>query len=297
MGTTLYLIFLIIVLLSFVIIGKTVYNRKKIPCMTGMMIAMTLGMSAGLIVGLIFGILFSDNLFVATILGMIAGMVAGFLAGVPVSIMAVLDGLLSGLMGGMMGAMLGVMIATEYREAMIKTMFFLFLATVLILVYMIQKEVNGKVTAFYRNPLVPVALMGLLFFAFNQTGPIFTGTGSAEQNHSGQKESDNSLLIKTKEYDFLPNNINIKVGETITLSIENTGTVEHDLEVIDFNPENVQQNSSHKHGQDANPIHLHAVPGEKQTVSFTPDEQGVYRFVCTIPGHKESGMLGTMKVS
>ncbi|WP_088051938.1 cupredoxin domain-containing protein [Virgibacillus dakarensis] len=296
MGMTLNLIFLTIILLSVFIIGKTVSNRKKIPCMTGMMIAMTLGMSAGLILGLIFGVLFPDNLFIATLLGMVAGMAAGFLAGVPVSVMAVLDGLLSGLMGGMMGAMLGVMITTEYREAIVKIMFFLFLATVLILVYMIQKEVNGKETAFYRNPLVPVALFGFLFLLFNQTGPIFTGTNSAEQNHSEHNEGDNSLLIKAEEYDFLPNDINVQVGETITLSIKNTGTIEHDLEIIDFNPDNVQQNGSYQHGQAENTVHLHAKPGEKQTVSFTPAEQGVYRFVCTIPGHEESGMFGTMKV-
>src|SRR5699024_3655787 len=84
-----------------------------------------------------------------------------------ISIMAVLDGLLSGLMGGMMGAMLGVMIALDYREAMVKIMFFLFLATMLILIYMIQKEVNGKITAFYRNPLAPVALMGFIYIRIN----------------------------------------------------------------------------------------------------------------------------------
>ncbi|MDY0407173.1 plastocyanin/azurin family copper-binding protein [Virgibacillus sp. 179-BFC.A HS] len=297
MGTTLYLIFLVIILLSFMIIGKTVYNRKKISTMTGMMIAMTLGMSAGLIIGLILGILFSGDLFISTILGMVVGMTVGILAGIPVNIMAVLDGLLSGLMGGMMGAMLGVMIATEYREAIVKIMFFIFFTTVLILVYMIHKEVNRNETVFYRNPLVPVTLIGLLFFVFSQTGPVFTETNSTDQELSGHNEGDNSLLIKAEEYDFLPNNINIKAGETVTLSIKNTGTIEHDLEIIGFNPKSVQRNSSHNHGETANTIHLHAVPGKKQTVTFTPTEQGVYRFVCTIPGHKESGMLGTMKVS
>src|SRR5699024_1238733 len=181
-----------------------------------------------------------------------------------------------------------------------------------------------------------------------QIGPVFAGTDSAEQNHSEHKESDNSLLIKANEYDFLPNSINVDVGETVTLSVENTGTVEHDLEIVDFNsenvqqdeshnkekkyrflrnsrnvdvgetvtlsventstvehdleivdfnPDNVQQDDSHNHGQNANTIHLHATPGEKQTVSFTPSEKGEYRFICTIPGHQESGMIGTMDVS
>ncbi|OZU89110.1 hypothetical protein CIL03_08860 [Virgibacillus indicus] len=297
MGATLYLVFLITLLFSVIIVVKTAYNRTKIPCMTGMMIAMTLGMSVGLLLGVIFGILFTDDFFIATLLGMVTGMAVGFLAGVPVSIMAVLDGLLSGFMGGMMGAMLGAMIAVEYHETIVKIMFFLFLAMVLILIYMMQNEINGKKKSIYQNPLVPVALFGFLFFIFNQTGPLFLSSESAEHNHSKHNSKDNGLLIKANEYDFLPSDINIQVGETITMSIENTGTVEHDLEIIDFAPEGVQRKTSHNHGLSANTIHLHAEPGKKETISFTPVEKGIYKFVCTIPGHKESGMIGTLKVS
>src|SRR5690625_6574756 len=82
MGIPLYLIFLTIILLSVTVVGKTMYNRKKVTCMTGMMIAMTLGMIVGLTMGVVFGILFIDNFFVATILGMVVGMVIGFLSGI-----------------------------------------------------------------------------------------------------------------------------------------------------------------------------------------------------------------------
>src|SRR5690625_3066847 len=142
MGVSLYLMLFSIALLSIFVISKTIYNGKKITCMTGMMIAMTLGMSVGLTIGVIFGILFSDNFFIATVLGMLVGMVVGFLTGLPVGVMAILDGLLSGLMGGMMGAMLGNMISVEYRDAIAKIMFFIFLGTLLILIRMIKHEVN-----------------------------------------------------------------------------------------------------------------------------------------------------------
>src|SRR5699024_388357 len=142
MGIPLFLIFLTIILLSVTVVGKTMYNRKKVTCMTGMMIAMTLGMIVGLTMGVVFGILFIDNFFVATILGM-------------------------------MGAMLGAMSSPEYREAIVKIMFFLFLATLLILLYMIQKELNRNKTAFYMNPLITVVLFGFFFVVFNQLGPIF----------------------------------------------------------------------------------------------------------------------------
>src|SRR5690625_3313690 len=296
MGIPLYLIFLTIILLSVTVVGKTMYYRKKVTCMTGMMIAMTLGMIVGLTMGVVFGILFIDNFFVATILGMFVGMVIGFLSGIPVSVMAVLDGLLAGLMGGMMGAMLGAMLAPEYQEAIVKIMFFLFLTTLLILLYMIQKELNRNKTTFYMNPLINVVLFGLFFVVFNQLGPIFKVTDSPKQNHVEDDSNENSLLIKAKEYSFMSNKVHAQAGEIVTLFIENIGDEEHDIEIIGLEVDDVKQNSSHVHGQGTEKIHLHADPGDKQSITFIPVEKGIYRFICTLPGHEELGMSGTFEV-
>ncbi|UOR12047.1 plastocyanin/azurin family copper-binding protein [Halobacillus amylolyticus] len=297
MGTTLYLILVIILLLAGVSVSKTVYYRKKVTCMTGMMIAMTLGMSVGLVMGLILGILFSGNLFLSTVLGMLAGMIVGFLAGLPISIMAVLDGLLSGLMGGMMGAMLGEMITPEYRDAIVKIMFIVFLATMLLLLYMIQKEVKKSDTPLFRNPFITVALFGLIFVVFNQLGPIFPQTISGQQEHLEHNARNKNLLIKADEFTFSPNKTNIKVGEKVTLLLDNNCEIEHDLEIKDLAIEGSEENNTHDHGQGSDEIHVHAAPGEEKSVSFIPVESGTYRFVCTLPGHKESGMFGTIKVS
>lgn len=297
MGTSLYFIFIVLIILSIIVIGKTVYYRKKVPCMTGMMIAMTMGMSVGLTVGVILGILFSGNLFLSTILGMVAGMVIGFLAGVPVSIMAVLDGLLSGIMGGMMGSMLGEMIAPEYRGAITQLMFFLFLSTMLILLYMLQKELKRNGAFFYNNPLALIALFGSIFLLFNLLGPIFPETDSTNQNHIEHSANKKSLIIIADGFSFSPNKINMKVGQEVTLSIENTDDIEHDLEIIGLKAENTHGNKTHNHSQASNRIHLHARPGEKQSVTFSPAEPGMYQFICTVPGHKESGMVGTIEVT
>ncbi|MFZ3579064.1 hypothetical protein [Virgibacillus sp. DJP39] len=173
MQPALYFIFLVIFMLSIIVIAKTFYNRKVIPCMTGMMIAMTMGMSVGLIFGVIFGILFSDNLFISTMSGMVVGMATGFLYGIPVSVIAVLDGFLAGIMGGLMGAMLGKMIALEYRDAVIKIIFIIFFATLLILLHMIHNHVKGNEKSFFNHPFLLVVLFGLIFVVFHQLGPIF----------------------------------------------------------------------------------------------------------------------------
>lgn len=62
-------IFLVLLILSTIVITKTVYNRKNIPFMTCMMIAMTNGMSVGLFLGVIFGILQSGTLLLTTMIG------------------------------------------------------------------------------------------------------------------------------------------------------------------------------------------------------------------------------------
>lgn len=187
MGVSINLMLFSIALLSIFVISKTVYHRKNISCMTGMMIAMTLGMSVGLTIGVIFGILFSDNFFIATVLGMLVGMVTGFLAGIPVCIMAILDGLLSGLMGGMMGAMLGEMIAAEYQDPMVKIMFFLFLGILLLLIDMINQDVNKKIN-FFSSLFIVVIVFGFFFIVFELLDPVFLKADASIQIYLGNQE-------------------------------------------------------------------------------------------------------------
>ena len=40
-----------------------------------------------------------------------------------------------------------------------------------------------------------------------------------------------------------------------------------------------------------------AKPGQTVTLDFTPTAKGTYEYVCTIPGHKEAGMKGTITVT
>ena len=40
-----------------------------------------------------------------------------------------------------------------------------------------------------------------------------------------------------------------------------------------------------------------AKPGQTVTLEFTPTAKGTFEYVCTIPGHKEAGMKGTITVN
>jgi uncharacterized cupredoxin-like copper-binding protein len=43
-------------------------------------------------------------------------------------------------------------------------------------------------------------------------------------------------------------------------------------------------------------IVAHAKPGATARSWFTPVERGRYPFYCSLPGHRESGMVGTLVV-
>jgi uncharacterized cupredoxin-like copper-binding protein len=44
-------------------------------------------------------------------------------------------------------------------------------------------------------------------------------------------------------------------------------------------------------------LHVAAEPGASNHLSFTPTKPGNYQFYCTVPGHKEAGMVGTLVVN
>lgn len=43
-------------------------------------------------------------------------------------------------------------------------------------------------------------------------------------------------------------------------------------------------------------VHVHTPGGQTEEIEFTPTKAGTYTFVCTVPGHKEAGMTGTVVV-
>ncbi|ASN07061.1 hypothetical protein [Virgibacillus necropolis] len=171
MTLPLFITFFIIFILSLAVIILTIYNRNSISKMTGMMIAMATGMIVGLTVGVILGIFLTGDLYSSTVLSIIIGVTAGFLAGLPISLLAVLDGTLSGIMGGMMGAMLGLMATPEFQDSLIRMMFMLFIAIVLILFQLIRQESLNKSS---NQPFIVLCLFAFLLFiiVYNQLGPI-----------------------------------------------------------------------------------------------------------------------------
>jgi uncharacterized cupredoxin-like copper-binding protein len=78
---------------------------------------------------------------------------------------------------------------------------------------------------------------------------------------------------------FEPNTLRAPAGEFAILTLRNDDPVFHDLEVEGL----------------AN-VDVAARPGQVGRLRVRIDQPGTYRFICTVPGHAEAGMVGTLVV-
>jgi uncharacterized cupredoxin-like copper-binding protein len=103
---------------------------------------------------------------------------------------------------------------------------------------------------------------------------------------------------------FNPSSFEVTAGAPVVLTLINEDTLEHDFSILEIPVESVSEpdavSAEHQMemGEDAREpaMHVAAEPNATNQVTFTPTRPGTYEFYCTVPGHKEAGMVGTMVV-
>ncbi|PYZ93016.1 copper-binding protein [Salipaludibacillus keqinensis] len=298
-------IIIVVSLLSIILITSfttSFIQRKRSAVMTGMMAAMVIGMCIGLTIGVLLGSLFQGDLFTSTIISMAIGMFAGILVGIPFNALSVLDGMLAGIMGGMMGAMLGEMISPADAILLVKILLTISIcSTIIILLFLLQtnrKEENAN----FKWMIRPLATFVVLFLLLGSIAQINVNSDNHNQSHHTPdiNNPDNQLKIEVTGFEYTPNEISVTKSESTELKLVNNDDIEHDLEIIDFpfetlNTEPVIENhTNHSHNS---ALHIHSKPHSKNSISFKATQKGTYLFYCTIPGHKERGMVGTIIVN
>jgi plastocyanin len=94
----------------------------------------------------------------------------------------------------------------------------------------------------------------------------------------GGQDASGSFTLITKEFYFDPDTVTASAGSTEIVIDNSGGVVEHDFTLDELG------------------IEIYASPGE--TVSEVVNlDAGTYDFYCSIPGHREAGMEGTLTVS
>lgn len=93
--------------------------------------------------------------------------------------------------------------------------------------------------------------------------------------------ADDSKRIEmtAKEFFYKSDHLTVKRGEMVVIMFHNEGVLSHNLSIdgLDEKTETIY-------------------PGETDKLVFTPKKSGEYSFRCTVPGHAEAGMRGTLIV-
>jgi uncharacterized cupredoxin-like copper-binding protein len=111
------------------------------------------------------------------------------------------------------------------------------------------------------------------------------------------------VTLQAAEFRFEPSIVEVTAGQQVTITMENIGTVEHDFVILEIPVEQSAAESEPPtpgHTMDEMEVepavHMGAMAGMSDSVSFVPTKPGTFEFFCAVPGHKEAGMVGTLIV-
>jgi uncharacterized cupredoxin-like copper-binding protein len=97
---------------------------------------------------------------------------------------------------------------------------------------------------------------------------------------------------------FIPNEITVKQGETVRLTVKNVGKVMHELVIgtkqeLDTHAEMMKKHPNMEHDE---PYMAHVSPGKNADIIWNFNRAGQFDFACLLPGHYDAGMVGKITV-
>ena len=113
-----------------------------------------------------------------------------------------------------------------------------------------------------------------------------------------------SLPLLATDIAYDKDRLEVMAGQPVRITLNNEGALEHDFSIMeiphvgDVMAEEMEEEMGHDMSamEMAPEVHAAAPIGGRSSVEFTPSTPGEYEFFCTIAGHKEAGMVGTLVV-
>jgi plastocyanin len=118
--------------------------------------------------------------------------------------------------------------------------------------------------------------MAALVLLMTALAGIFPLAGGVAQTPT-QEADEIRITLFLEDIRFTPEVIEIPANQPVTLRIENIGAAKHSFVVPDLG------------------IDVQVQPGRFGEITLEA-QPGEYEFICTVPGHKEAGMVGTLRV-
>lgn len=153
-----------------------------------------------------------------------------------------------------------------------------------------------------------------------------TDATAASPADAGENGAERVIHIHAEEVAFHPSAIDVKVGETVRLVLDNHDRILHDYTVDEpkfvvldseggavhdmdehmaaegSDAEGNQGAMAHSEGGEdtlvsAAPLHIAAEGSSHADLVFRATAPGNYVFYCSVPGHRQAGMEGVIRVS
>ena len=104
----------------------------------------------------------------------------------------------------------------------------------------------------------------------------------AHKDTDGPVDPDAPVMhVFASEFSYDTATSEVEAGKPFSIQIHNEGNLEHDITFVGLESE----------------FGLHVLPGEDNIGTFSIDEPGEYLYYCTVLGHREAGMTGTLIVT
>ncbi len=125
--------------------------------------------------------------------------------------------------------------------------------------------------------------------------------GGDDSSPDDRAPAARAITIVADDVQYQAEDISIVAGEEVTLILSNTDNVEHDFQIDEIDADVsaggvTDGEHGNEHDSDA-ALAVHADAGDDSSITFVANEAGTYEFYCTVPGHKDSGMVGTLIVT
>lgn len=108
--------------------------------------------------------------------------------------------------------------------------------------------------------------------------PAASAPATSPPAASASAEAPLVLAVEARDLSFTPRALTASTGAPVTLTIENDGRIVHNLTIDELG------------------VQLVTSPGETRSTVLTDIPAGTYTFYCSVSGHRQAGMFGTLTV-
>lgn len=145
-----------------------------------------------------------------------------------------------------------------------------------------------------KTLILILLLLGSLFLA-----------ACASADPAEETTDPKEVVLIAEDITYNQNQIEVEAGRPVHLTLDNQGLLEHDFSVAEIpllgevkmtmsHDETMAHDMDHMAAQPD--LHVAALAGRSSSIEFTPATAGEYEYFCTVPGHREAGMAGTIIV-